>query len=257
MARRSSSPGKSAPTPSRNAARAAKRPAAAPTSGSGAEPPQGRVAQMRAVWSMTHEQDPKLPLIVIGPALAVLAVFVVVGGLVLHHWVVASIIGVLAALITGMTIFGRRATRTMYLQVEGRPGAAAAILQGMRGDWRVTPAVGFTRNQELVHRVVGRAGVVLVGEGPSTSAIRQLIVDQKKRISRVAPETPIHDLIVGENDPDRTPVRKLQTAVVKLPRSLRKTEVNAVEARMKALGGPNMPVPKGPIPTRMPRRQMR
>lgn len=212
---------------------------------------------MRAVWKMTREQDPKLPLIVLGPALLVLAVFVVVGGLVLHHWVLFSALGVLLALLTGTTLFGRRATGTMYLQVEGRPGAAAAILQGMRGDWRVTPAVGFTRNQELVHRVIGRAGVVLVGEGPSTSAIRQLIIDQKKRVGRVAPETPIHDLIVGEDDPDRTSIRKLQSTIVKLPRSLRKTEVNAVEARMKALGGPNVPVPKGPVPTRMPRRQMR
>ena len=27
--------------------------------------------------------------------------------------------------------------------------------------------------------------------------------------------------------------------------------------RMKALGGPNVPIPKGPMPTRMPRKQMR
>jgi hypothetical protein len=212
---------------------------------------------MRAVWSMTREQDPKLPLIVLGPALLILAVFVVVGGLVLHNWVLYPIIGVLIAAIVGTSVFGRRATRTMYLQVEGRPGAAAAVLQGMRGDWRVTPAVAFTRNQELVHRAIGRAGVVLVGEGASTSAIRGLITDQKKRIGRVAPDTPIHDLIVGEDDAERTPIRKLQTAVTKLPRTLRKNEVNAVEARMKALGGPNVPVPKGPVPTRMPRRQMR
>jgi hypothetical protein len=206
---------------------------------------------------MTREQDPKTPLLVLGPAIGVLAVLVVVGGLVLHNWVLFSIIGVLLAIITGTTIFGRRATRTMYLQVEGRPGAAAAVLQGMRGDWRVTPAVGFTRNQELVHRVIGRAGVVLVGEGASTPAIRQLITDQKRRIGRVAPDTPIHELILGEEGEGRTPIRKLQSAIVKLPRTLRKAEVNNVEARMKALGGPNVPLPKGPIPTRMPRRQMR
>jgi hypothetical protein len=35
----------------------------------------------------------------------------------------------------------------------------------MRGDWRVTPAVGFTREQDLVHRVLGKPGVILVAEG--------------------------------------------------------------------------------------------
>ena len=44
---------------------------------------------------------------------------------------------------------------------------------------------------------------------------------------------------------------------MRLPRKLKKSEVNAVESRMKALGGPNVPIPKGPIPTRVPRRQMR
>jgi hypothetical protein len=212
---------------------------------------------MRAVWKMTREHDAKLPLLVFAPALLVLAVVVVVGGLVLHHWIIASILGVLLTILTGTSIFGRRATRGMYAQVEDQIGAAASVLQTMRGDWRMTPAVAFTRNQELVHRVIGRSGVVLVGEGPSTSAIRQLITDQKRRIGRVAPDTPIHDLIVGENAEDRTPIRKLNSTVYKFPRTLKKTEVNAVEARMKALGGPNVPMPKGPIPTRMPRRQMR
>jgi len=163
---------------------------------------------------------------------------------------------VLAALVTGTSIFGRRATKTMYAQVEGRPGAAAAVLQGMRGDWRVTPAVGFTRNQELVHRVIGRPGVVLVGEGNSASAIKQLVVDQKRRIGRVAPDTPIYDLIIGEGE-DQVPIRKLQNHMVKLPRNLKKSEINGVEARMKALGAANVPIPKGPMPTRMPRGKMR
>jgi hypothetical protein len=218
--------------------------------------PQGRVAQMRAVWSMTREADPRLPLIVLGPALLALAVLVVVGVLI-GHVIIFSILAVLVALVAGTSIFGRRATRTMYAQVEGRPGAAAAVLQGMRGDWRVTPAVGFTRSQELVHRVIGRPGVVIVGEGASTAAIRQLITDQKRRIGRVAPDTPIHELIVGEDDEDRVSIRRLQAKMMRLPRTLKQKEINALESRMKALGGPNMPLPKGPVPTRMPRRQMR
>jgi hypothetical protein len=193
--------------------------------------------------------------LVVGPALAVLVVLVVVGILVKHP-IYFSIIGVLMAFVTGTAIFGRRATRLMYAQVEGRAGAAAAVLQGMRGDWRVTPAVAFTRNEDLVHRVIGKPGIVLVGEGNSPSAIRQLMTDQKRRIGRVAPDTPLHELIVGEGD-GMVSIRQLQTKMVRLPRTLKQKDINAVEARMKALGGPNLPVPKGPMPTRMPRGKMR
>jgi hypothetical protein len=217
--------------------------------------PEGRVAQMRAVWKMTRENDPRLIPYVVGPALLVLAVVVVVGVLI-GHVILFPVLGVLLALVTGTAIFGRRATGAIHVQLEGKPGAAAAVLQMMRGDWRMTPAVGFTRNQELVHRVIGRAGIVLVGEGASTAAIRQLITDQKRRMGRVAPDTPIHDVIVGEGE-GRVSARKLQSHLMRLPRKLKKSEVNAVESRMKALGGPNVPIPKGPIPTRVPRRQMR
>jgi hypothetical protein len=219
------------------------------------EAPTGRVAQVRAVWKMTRERDPKAIPLILGPALGVLVVLVVVG-ILTSHIVVFSVIGFLVALITGTSIFGRRATKTMYAQVEGRPGAAAAILQGMRGDWRVTPAVGFTRNQELIHRVIGRPGIILVGEGTSTAAIRQLIVDQKRRVGRVAPETPLYEVIVGDED-DRVSIRKLQSHMTKLPRNLKKSEINGVEARMKALGGASVPLPKGPIPQRVPRGKMR
>jgi Domain of unknown function (DUF4191) len=222
-----------------------------------AEPDEGggRVAQVRAVWAMTRAQDPRAIPLILGPAIGVLVVLVVVGILV-HKIVLFSVVAVLAAIIVGTVIFGRRATKTMYAQVEGRPGAAAAILQGMRGEWRVTPAVGFTRNQDLVHRVVGRPGVVIVGEGPSPSAIRQLIVDQKRRVGRVAPETPVYDVVVGDAE-GQVSIRKLQQHMTKLPRNLRKSEVGSLEARMKALGGASVPLPKGPMPTRVPRGKMR
>jgi hypothetical protein len=254
MARSFRNPTKASPkTPAKNSAKG-------PGKGSGkaapeSEAPTGRVAQVRAVWKMTRERDPKAIPLILGPALGVLVVLIVVG-ILTSHIVVFSVIGVLVALILGTSIFGRRATKTMYAQVEGRPGAAAAILQGMRGDWRVTPAVGFTRNQELIHRVIGRPGVILVGEGTSTAAIRQLMVDQKRRVGRVAPETPLYEVIVGDDD-DRVALRKLQSHMTKLPRNLKKSEISGLEARMKALGGASVPLPKGPIPQRVPRGKMR
>ena len=212
---------------------------------------------MRAVWSMTRKADRKLPLFVFGPALLVLAVLVLLG-ILLGHPIYLSILAILAALLTGTAIFGRRATAAMYAQVEGQPGAAASVLQTLRGDWRTTPAVAFNRNMDFVHRVVGRAGVVLVGEGTSPAQIRQLITDQKRRVGRVAPETPIYDVVVGDGE-GQVPLRKLQQHIMKLPRNVGRRDIGGLEQRMKALGGTNMPMPKGPIPKqgRIPRGKMR
>ena len=230
--------------------------AANTTSKDTADVPSGRVAQMRAVWGMTRAKDPKLPLVVFGPALAVLVVLVVVG-IVIGHPIYFSILGVVLALLAGTTIFGRRATSSMYAQVEGQPGAAASVLQTMRGDWRVTPAVAITRNMDLVHRVVGRPGIVLIGEG-SPAQVRQLMTDQKRKIGRVAPDTPIHDVLVGDGE-GQVPLRKLQRELMKMPRVIKGGEVSAVEQRMRAIGGTNVPLPKGPLPKggRIPRGKMR
>jgi hypothetical protein len=217
----------------------------------------GRIAQMRAVWRLTRKADPRLPLIVFGTALAVLAVLLGVG-VIIGHPIYFAVLGIVAALLAGTTVFGRRATASMYGQVEGQPGAAASVLQTMRGDWRVTPAVAFNRNMDLVHRVIGRPGVVLVGEGNSPTQLRQLITDQKRRVARVAPETPIYDVVVGDAD-GQVPLRKLQRELMRLPRNLGRKDVGGVESRMRALGGTNMPMPKGPMPKagRVPRGKMR
>lgn len=205
---------------------------------------------------MTRKADPKTPLIVLGPALAVLAILVVVGVLI-GQPIYLSILGVLGALFTGMGIFGRRATSTMYAQVEGQPGAAASVLQTLRGDWRTTPAVAFNRNMDLVHRVVGRPGVVLVAEG-NPAQLRALITDQKRRVGRVAPETPIYEVLVGDGE-GQVSLRKLQSHIMRLPRNVGRREIPGLEQRMKALGGTNVPMPKGPMPRpgQIPRGKMR
>lgn len=231
--------------------------ARAPKDSPGDTDRSGRVAQMRAVWGLTRKSDPRLPILVLGSGLLALAVFVAIG-IVLGHPIYFAIIGVMAAMLTGTTVFGRRATKSMYSQVEGQPGAAASVLQTMRGEWRVTPAVAFNRNMDLVHRVVGRPGVVLIGEGNSPTQLRQLITDQKRRVARVAPDTPIYDLVVGEAD-GQVPLRRLQREMVKLPRNLSRKDIGAIEGRMRALGGTNVPLPKGPMPksAKIPRGKMR
>ena len=58
-----------------------------------------------------------------------------------------------------------RANKAMMTEAEGQPGAAASIVENMRGDWRVTPAIASTTQFDMVHLVIGRPGVILLGEG--------------------------------------------------------------------------------------------
>src|SRR5699024_10362051 len=102
---------------------------------------------------------------------------------------IAVMLGVLAALI----VFGRRAQASAYHQVEGQPGAAAWVLDGMRGDWRVTAGVAGTPQFDAVHRVLGRPGIVLVGEG-SPTRVRSMLAQEKKKVARVVGDTPIYDI---------------------------------------------------------------
>ena len=147
----------------------------------------GRVSQFRQAFGNTRTVDPKLVPLVAGVGLGVLLVCALVGVLT-GYPVLGTVAGVSLGLSGALLVFGQRASRAAIGSIEGRPGAAAAVLQSMRGPWLVTPAVAFTRKQEFVHRVVGRPGIILVGEG-SPARVAALLRQEKRRVARVAGET--------------------------------------------------------------------
>jgi hypothetical protein len=205
----------------------------------------GQVRMIKQAYTLTRKNDPRLPWIM-------LIAFVVVAGLIELVGIIfgspflflplAIIAGGLAALI----LFGRRAQGSAYRQVEGQPGAAAWVLEGMRGDWRVTSGVAGTAQMDAVHRVLGRPGVILVAEGVP-GRVRGLLAQEKKKVARIVGDTPIYDIVVGD-DEGQVPLRKLSAHVMKLPRNLTAAEVNALGRRLSAMGGGRMPVPGGPLP---------
>ncbi|HEX6468935.1 MAG TPA: DUF4191 domain-containing protein [Streptosporangiaceae bacterium] len=218
----------------------------------GAEERPGRIKMIRMVASMLHEANPKALPMIIAAAIGTLLVFVVIG-LVIGGLALLIPLGVLAAVAVGMTLFGQTAQRTQYRMISGQPGAAAGVLESMRGNWSVTPAVNATRTMDLVHRVVGRPGIILVSEGPP-SRVGPLLGAEKRRIARAAPQdVPIYDVQVGEEE-GQVPIAKLQRHIAKLPRNLNKAEVNEITDRLQALPQ-TLKMPKGPVPrgTRMPK----
>jgi hypothetical protein len=219
--------------------------------GKKAKTPRGaKLKQIRLAFQATRAQDPKvLPLVLagfLGPLLLLIAVGLVFGGL-----LYLTFLGFLLGLVVAAFVFGRRVQATAYSQVEGQIGAAAAVLTNMRGDWRVTPAVSFNREQDLVHRVIGRPGVVLVGEG-AHNRVRNLIGTEKRKVTRVVGDTPVYEVVVGDGE-GQVPLRQLERHFLKLPRNIKPKQVNELDRKLTAMAAA-LPVPKGPLPTRVPRR---
>jgi Domain of unknown function (DUF4191) len=230
----------------------ANKPAGAPNLSPGVDPSSlGRIKQIRLVAGMIRKSNPRALPLVAALGVGVLVVCVVVG-LVTGLLPVLIPIGILGGVLAAMIAFGRFAQSAQYAAVEGQPGAAAAIMQSMRGGWTVTPAVAANRNMDVVHRAVGKPGVVLVGEG-SPTRLPNLLAAEKKRIARVAYDVPIYDFQVGDEE-GQVPVRKLQRKLMRLPRNLKGHAVAELNYRLKALPA-SLQMPKGPVPRtgRMPK----
>ncbi|MFA1539105.1 DUF4191 domain-containing protein [Actinomadura monticuli] len=217
----------------------------------GAQERPGRLKQIRMVAQVLRQADPKALPIVFASAIGTLVVVIVIGLIAGQLWFFVPL-AVLAALAVGMIVFGQLAQRAQYKVIAGQPGAAAAILKNMRGNWTVTEAVSGNRNLDMVHRAVGRPGVILVSEGPR-NRVGPLLGAEKKRISRAAQQVPIYDVQVGD-DEGQIPVDRLQRHLMKLPRNLNKGQVSELNDRLQALPR-SMQMPKGPIPkgAKMPR----
>jgi Domain of unknown function (DUF4191) len=218
----------------------------------------GRLKQIRMVASLVNQQNRKALPIIVGAVVGIIVVLVLIG-LLTGTAPFLIPLGVLLGLLAGMILFGRFAQAAQFKAIEGQPGAAAAVLQGMRGNWTVTPAVTANRNMDVVHRAVGRPGVILVGEG-MPARVAGLLAAEKKKTARVAHDVPIFEFQVG-NGEGQIPVRQLQRKVMRLPRNLRPAAVSDLNYRLKALQ-PSLQMPKGPLPKnvrqpKMPRPRVR
>jgi hypothetical protein len=223
---------------------------------SGAENPadpasMGRIKQIRMVAGIVRKGNPRaLPLVALA-GVGTAAVVIVIGWLLGLIYVFIPL-GLLAGLLAAMVLFGRFATSAQYAAVEGQPGGAAAILQSLRGGFTTTPAIAANRNMDVVHRTVGKPGVILVGEG-SPARLPSLLAAEKKRISRIASQVPIYDFQVGDGE-GQIPIRQLNKKIMKLPRNLRGTDVADLNFRLSMLPQ-QLQMPKGPMPrsARMPK----
>jgi hypothetical protein len=162
--------------------------------------------------------------------------------------VTLSLLSLMLGPLVAFLIFGRRAQKSVYRKAEGQTGAAAWALENLRGKWRVTPGIAATGHFDAVHRVIGRPGVIFIGEGSSTR-VKPLLAQEKKRTARLIGDVPIYDIVVG-NGEGEVPLAKLERHLTKLPANITVKQMDSLESKLAALGSRMGPaaMPKGPMP---------
>ncbi|OLT46581.1 hypothetical protein BJF85_16145 [Saccharomonospora sp. CUA-673] len=206
---------------------------------------KARRGQIFQAFHMQRKEDKALIPWMLGLLLGITGLVFLLGMWIGIEWFllpVGIMLGVLAAII----VFGRRVQRNVFTKAEGQPGAGAWALDNLRGNWRVTQTVAATTHLDAVHRVLGGPGVILVAEG-APHRIKGLISQEKKRIARLIGDTPIYEVTIGTEE-GQIPLRKLQSTLMKLPRNLKRGQVDALEAKLSALGNRGAAMPKGPMP---------
>ena len=208
-----------------------------------------RRSQLWQAFQIQRREDKRLLPYMIGAFVLIVAISVAlaiaVGGITLYTLIP---LGVVLGALVAFIIFGRRAQKAVYRKADGQTGAAAWALDNLRGKWRVTPGVAATGHFDAVHRVIGRPGVIFVGEG-SAARVKPLLAQEKKRTARLVGDVPIYDVIVGSGEGE-VPLSKLERHLTKLPANITAKQMDSLESRLAALSTKAGPAatPKGPMP---------
>ena len=228
-------------------------PSAAPSSGKAPKVRKTKKTRWyHQVWSAyqaTRATDPAVTWWLLAAFVGVLAVAAMLG-ILLDQEIYLIVVGLPFALLAAMFVLARRAETAAYARIEGQPGASLSALRTIRKGWDFPeePSAMDPRTQDLVFRGVGRAGVVLVGEGPA-ARLPRLLEAERKKVARILPNVPITVIQCGTGDA-QVPLRKLPRTVQKLKPTLTKQEAGEVTKRLRSLGGAKLPIPKGVDPFR-------
>lgn len=206
-----------------------------------------RRTQLWQAFQIQRKEDKALLPWMIGALVGSIVVFFLVGLIFDIQWFLLPV-GILVGVLLAFIIFGRRVQKSVYAKADGQAGAAAWALDNLQGAWRVSQAVAGTTQLDAVHRVIGRPGIILVGEG-NPGRVKGLMAQEKKRVARLVGDTPIYEFVVG-NEEGQIQLSQLQKRLNKLPRNIDTKRMDTIEGRLSALStkksGPAMP--KGPLP---------
>lgn len=204
-----------------------------------------RIKQMVDIFKMTRRHDPMVLWLMLGAFFGLILVALLVTLLVSPgNWITGLLLGIPLGLLGALLIMSRRAERAAYAQIEGKPGAAGAALSSLKRGWIFDeqPAAVNPRTQDVVFRAIGKPGIVLVTEGPSTR-VKGLVDAERRRLNRILPNVTVTVIETGKGE-GQTSIAKVTKKMNKLKGELTKVEVGAVNKRISSMGN-KLPIPKG------------
>ena len=218
----------------------------------GAPQKQSQISVLKDAYKLVKNDSPIAILWCLLVFVLILTFGVIIGNN-LGHPIYAGFLSLPLAFLAGFFLFTRFANTAAFSSIQGQLGAGASVLMSIKRGFITTPAVAVNRDQDMVHRVSGKAGIILVGEGGF--AVRTLMQDERRKMERFLSGVPVTEVLVGDGQ-GQVSIRKLQKHLKKLPKKLSTVQLREVRARLRSVGGLNIPMPKGPMPTsnRMPKR---
>lgn len=208
-------------------------------------------AWYRQIWQtykVTADVDPQLNLLLAGSFVGSVLVLVVVG-IFVPPWWMWLLLGITAGFTAALWILLDRAKKATFTRYAGQPGSAEVALSMLdKKKWEYTPAVTATRQLDVVHRVVGPAGIVLIAEGPP-GRVKNMVSGEVKKHEQVAYGVPVITVLMGDGE-GQVRLADLTKHITKMPKKLSPTQISDVKARLRALDAvrPKAPIPRGPMP---------
>jgi len=217
----------------------------------------GIFAQFGEQVRFLREADPKALPIGILFGIGVFAL-ISVGGSFLGNFgflpiVIWTIVGIATAYLGCLLVLTRRANSAIFKKYESEPGRISITVGTLtRRTYKGNnqPVAINPKTRDMVFRIVGPAGVILMGEGAKTST-KALLEEERRKVQRVASGVTVH-MFYSSQDGEGIPLGELHKKVNKLKRTLNRSEIQAVQNRLSALDTRfGLPIPKGIDPTKM------
>ncbi|GAA2890351.1 DUF4191 domain-containing protein [Microbacterium esteraromaticum] len=218
----------------------------------------GFFSQIRSLFRFTRDVYGWLPWAQVAILVAGVLIGLIIGFLISGASVLGLILwgftGLMFGVLGAMFLMTRLSTTAMYAKIDGMPGASGHVLSTSLGrNWSAsdTPVGINPKTQEAVYRVVGRGGIVIVGEG-ARGRLTRLINEERQKAQRVAHGVPVTVLYVGHGDED-VAIADLSKTIKKLPKAIDKATMAAVIRRIDSVSQSlsSLPIPKGIDPTRV------